>query len=63
MIKNELLAMAGIALLIAGAFLIVSDGDYNEAMAEHHYYCEMVRSGAWPDYEQRDCEGVINELD
>ena len=50
----------GLALLIIlGA---VGSSDYGEQVRQDEYYCSMVKSGAWPDYKNLECEGN-NESD
>ena len=36
-----------ILLFILG---VVGEGDYNDAVAANHHYCEMVDSKVWPAY-------------
>ena len=33
------------------AFARVSKADYKEDIATANHYCDMVRSGAWPDFD------------
>lgn len=39
-------------LLILAAAGWVGTMDFADAAREGHYYCEMVATGAWPDYAQ-----------
>lgn len=34
----------------------VGDGDYVEAVKAHEVYCDNVARGAWPDYDEVDCD-------
>lgn len=43
--------MAGITLLII-LFMLASISDFEEELAQQKQYCEMVESGAWPDYRE-----------
>jgi hypothetical protein len=47
------------SIVFALAVLWGGNADYEEAVAEHRHYCIMVAAGYWPDYDQRDCGGVI----
>jgi len=46
---------AGLTLLVL--VCIVSSMDYNDQLASQELYCEMVRSGAWPDF-----KGLYDEI-
>lgn len=43
------------ALLAITALLYVSESDYQQAEQDAEYYCEMVRDGAWPNFDEREC--------
>jgi len=49
------------AITVGLAFLIilgiVGSSDYGEQVRQDEYYCSMVASGAWPAYEDFECEG------
>jgi hypothetical protein len=30
--------------------------DFEDEMQEEAHYCEMVQSGAWPNFKQLECE-------
>ena len=49
--------MKAIALsaLILSAFAFVSSESYDDAVEEQNHYCEMVASGAWPNYKNLNC--------
>ncbi len=54
--------IAFIAVLYAFAW--VSKTDYQEEVATVNHYCDMVRSGAWPDFDatfDEQCKGESNE--
>jgi len=51
--------LTGLALaFILGAFGVVGEADYQEAIRQEQEYQRMVCSGAWPNYKQIDvnCE-------
>lgn len=49
----------GIVALLILAFGIVGQMDYEDAIAEEHRYCEMVRGGHWPEYKPEvDCKRI-----
>ena len=50
---NLLYALAFI--FIVYALSVTGKYDYDNAVMEHQHYCNMVASGAWSDYERRDC--------
>jgi hypothetical protein len=37
--------------------LLAGTGDFQEQVKQAEHYCDMVNSGAWPNYESRNCEG------
>ena len=39
-----------VLVALAGLFLAASHLAYQDAIEAKRHYCEMVRSGAWPDY-------------
>lgn len=39
-------------VLILLAMGLVGNMDFKDAEDRQHHYCEMVESGAWPDYEE-----------
>ena len=39
--------------LFIGALGIVGAMDFNEQHNQHEHYCDMVDSGAWPDYKHQ----------
>lgn len=43
----------GVAFLVALLLLLGLAGrmDYEDAKLQEQHYCEMVKSGKWPDYE------------
>lgn len=41
-----------VAGLLAGAFLLAGTMDAEDALREQDRYCEMVKQGAWPDYDR-----------
>lgn len=47
------------ALLVAGAYLAfvgwVGASDYDQAVADQAFYCQMVEEGAWPKDPARGC--------
>lgn len=43
------------ALLTLAALLYVGGEDYQQEQHDADFYCEQVNSGAWPNYESRDC--------
>ena len=43
-------------ILVSVAFLIVGTISYEDEVEEMNHYCEMVESGAWPNYKNLDCE-------
>jgi hypothetical protein len=47
------------SILFALALLFAGKGDYEEAQSQHRNYCIMIQAGYWPDFEQRDCGGVL----
>lgn len=42
----QTLAIAAVLLLLAA----VGTMDYQDAMSEQAHYCDMVSTGAWPDF-------------
>ena len=45
----------GLALLaLFVLYGLVSEDDYQEALAQEAIYCDNVRSTVWPDYKQID---------
>ena len=48
-------------MLVFSAFiamaLLAGTGDFQEQVKQAEHYCDMVNSGAWPNYENRNCEG------
>lgn len=45
----------GLALLaLFVLYGLVSEDDYQEALAQEAIYCDNVRSEVWPDYKQID---------
>ena len=52
----EHLFWLGAACVLAYAYLGYSD--YEEAVKAHEVYCENVASGAWPNYDEADCDGL-----
>jgi len=42
----------GVLLGLVIAFGVVGTMDYRDAQAERDHYCEMVATGAWPDYRE-----------
>lgn len=52
-----LLGVAG-AVFIVTAYALVSSADYQDEKAQAERYQEMVCSGRWPDYDNRNpnCE-------
>ena len=47
----------GVGLLLA-AFGFAGNSDYEDALKQEAHYCEMVKTGSWPAYnESIDCEG------
>tara|TARA_R100000687_G_C6452865_1_gene166169 strand:+ start:974 stop:1120 length:147 start_codon:yes stop_codon:yes gene_type:complete len=43
------------ALLAITALLYVSEADYQQAEQDAEHYCEMVRDGTWPNFDEREC--------
>ena len=43
-------------IVVSVVFLIVGSLDYEDEASEMIHYCEMVESGAWPNYKDLDCE-------
>ena len=43
-------------ILVSVVLLIVGTLDYEDEVAEMTHYCEMVESGAWPNFKDLDCE-------
>lgn len=41
------------ALVVIAIMAIVGNGDYEEAKREEAFYCHMVATGQWPDYNER----------
>ena len=53
----------GLALLaLFVLYGLVSEDDYQEALAQEAIYCDNVRSTVWPDYKQID-ESVCSKRD
>ena len=47
-----------IAIIVISVLLIcVSTMSYQDEVSEMDHYCEMVDSGAWPNYKNLDCGG------
>lgn len=44
------------AIVIIAAILIASSMDAEDAAKEQSVYCEMVRDGHWPDYNNNASE-------
>ena len=44
--------------IIALAYGYVGNGDYVEAVKAHGVYCDNVARGAWPNYNEADCDGL-----
>lgn len=56
---NKKLSTAGIVLALFVAFGLAGAMDYEDAVAAQALYCDNVKSGVWPDYEQTyvsECE-------
>jgi len=53
----------GLALLaLFVLYGLVSEADYQEALAQEAIYCDNVKSEVWPDYKQID-ESVCSRRD
>ena len=49
----------GVWLLLLAAFAIVNQMDYEDAIEQEQHYCDMVREGRWPAYNQDiDCKRI-----
>ena len=49
----------GAALFVIVAFGIVGQMDYEDAIEQERHYCDMVRQGHWPAYNQDiDCKRI-----
>ena len=48
-----------VAAALLAAFGLVGAMDYHDEQREQAHYCEMVKSGHWPDYREMgdDCNG------
>ncbi len=52
----------GAALFVIVAFGIVGQMDYEDAVEQERHYCDMVREGRWPAYNQDiDCKRINQE--
>ena len=49
--------LAAIAIFTL-AYGYMGDGDYVEAVKAQEFYCDNVASGAWPNYDEVDCDGL-----
>ncbi len=49
--------LAAIAIVTL-AYGYMGDGDYVEAVRAQEFYCDNVASGAWPNYNEVDCNGL-----
>lgn len=51
-IREMLLVGMGftMAAMLVGSLLFAGGMDYADAVSERNAYCDMVESGAWPDY-------------
>lgn len=39
-----------VGLALGAAMVLVGSMDFQDALIDQQYYCDMVRSGAWSDY-------------
>ena len=39
-------------LLGIAAYSLVSNMDFEDALNQERHYCQMVREGVWPDYQE-----------
>jgi len=47
----------GIALVVLVAiFLLVSEMDYQDQLAQHEYHCKMIADGLWPPQPHIYCD-------
>jgi len=51
------LSDAVVIALVVLMFLLVGTASYEDEVVEAEHYCELVRSGTWPDfYPEVNCE-------
>lgn len=39
-------------LLVIAAYIWVSNMDFEDQLNQQAHYCEMVKTGVWPDYKE-----------
>ena len=44
-----------IVFVLLAVMAISGEGDYEQEQAEAQHYCDMVRSGYWPNFKEIDC--------
>lgn len=49
--------LAAVTIIVL-AYGYVGNGDYAEALKAHDVYCDNVARGAWPNYNEADCDGL-----
>lgn len=49
-----------VAVIVGVALGFVGAMDYADREAEAAYYCEMVKSGSWPDYQHTFKASCLN---
>lgn len=58
-IDMSMIKAIGAALFVIVAFGIVGQMDYEDAIEQERHYCDMVREGRWPAYNQDiDCKRI-----
>jgi len=54
---NKAAIFAAVVVVLA-LILTVEDMAYQDAVAEHEYYCERILAGDYPNFKDLDCSGV-----
>jgi hypothetical protein len=58
----EKLKFIGAIFFVLAAYVILGELDYQDAIEQEQHYCEMVGSGAWPNFKPEiNCKRVADQ--